>query len=198
MEAEVGPFADISADVWSNALNTKVFDTILTTQQLVPLVEDFHSRILLLTPSIIPSLRPPHHAIASTVGSALEGFSASLAAELRLQDLYLSHLKLGSVEIPGSRKRLEGTSGSKTKGTPMRKLQDTVFDALKAKRPSAVYHVGRGSLTYSVVGNWLPTGLVGMMMGFRKTQGELVEEGESQDDGSDSSMQWEKVDQRVV
>lgn len=196
LESEVGLVSDLTPDTWSTALNAKVLGTIMTVQRFLPLVESFHSRILVITPSIISSLRPPHHAIDCTIGSALDAFSTSVAAELRLQELYLSQIKLGNLDIPGSRRRVEG-SPSKSRGTPIRNLHDTVFDALQADKPRSVYHVGRGSRTYSLVGNILPAGLVAWMMGFNRAATVAGEEVEGLDEGSEGSVQWEKIEQQV-
>lgn len=59
------------------------------------------------------------------------------------------------------------------KGAPMRELFLTVFDALGggltpgAERPKGrfVYRVGTGSRVYEVLGEWLPRGIVGWMLG---------------------------------
>lgn len=189
-----GPIGEIIPEIWSHSLNARVLNTILTTQQLLPLVHDFQSRVLLLTPSIIPALNPPNHAVQSTVVGALHGFSASLSAELRQRNLYLCHLKLGHIELPGS-KAVEHRS--KVKGTPIRRLHDNVFDALQAKHPWRTVHVGRGSLAYDMIGTWLPSGLVGWMMG--QLSSERVRSSprliEVNDSGSEGSAQWEKVDE---
>lgn len=182
--------------MWSTALNAKVLNTILTTQQLLPLITDFHSRLLILTPSVIPSLKAPEHAIESTVYSALEAFAASLASELRPLNIQLCHFKLGSLELPGAKHR--DNTVSRIKGTSVRKLHESVFDALQAKRPRRAWYVGRGSLTYDMIGGWLPAGVVGWMMGMQKPKPreEAPEELlELQYEGSDSSVQWEKVEQ---
>lgn len=196
-QSAIGSVSDLSPSVWSTALNAKVLNTIVTIQHLLPLVTDFHSRILLLTPSVITSLRPSQHAIESTVCSALEAFAASLASELRPQGLHLCHFKLGNLDLPGSKTRDE-YGVRKVKGSPMRKLHESVFDALQAQRPSQTWHVGKGSLVYDVIGGWLPGGVVGWMMGLRKPSLQAIEyTPDTSDEGSESSVQWEKVEQMV-
>ena len=192
--SEVGPVAELSPDNWSAALNARVLNTILTTQHLLPLVTQFKSRVLLLAPSIVPSLRPPHLAIQSTVSGALEGFAGSLASELALSNINFCQFRLGHLEIPGSKQHHTKLGQPRSKGTPMRNLHDAIFDALRAKHPARTWHIGRGSLTYDIVGAWLPVNLVGWMMGLRK------ESAESEDamlglENSESSAQWEKVEQ---
>lgn len=196
VQFHVGPIVDISPETWSDSLNAKVLNTILTTQQLLPLVLNFKSRVLLLTPSIVSSLNPPHHAIQSTVIGAINGFAASLASELRLSKLSLCHLKLGHLEMPGSQSRA-ADGRSKIRGTPLRKLHDTVFDTLQTSRPWHTRHVGRGSLTYDLIATCLPSSLVGWMMGVsrpaaQKTQ--LPRQIEMTDSASEGSAHWEKVD----
>ncbi|CAI6271983.1 unnamed protein product [Periconia digitata] len=82
-------------------------------------------------------------------------------------------------------------------GSPLRQLHNAVFDALIQKRPQKVWHVGRGSLTYSIVGNWVPAGLVGWMMGVRRVMEEEEEDGSMEPQVENSVQQWEKVD-RIV
>lgn len=183
--SEIGPVSDLAPESWSTAYNGKVLNPVLTTQHLLPLVTDFKSKILLLTPSIVPSLRPPHHAIQSSVSGALEGFAGSLAAELRLHDVGFCHFKLGHLDIPGRHR-----DAKNVRGTHVRKLHDSVFDALRSRR-SSTWHVGRGSLVYDIIGGWLPSGVVGWMMGLHKVE----REGTSSLENSQSSAQWEKIEQ---
>ena len=192
-QSEVGPLTDLSPDSWSTALNAKVINIILTTQHLLPLVTQFKSRVMLLSPSIVPSLKPPHFAIQSTVSGALEGFTGSLAAELALSGIKFCHFKLGHLELPGN-KHHSKIGQRRSKGTPMRSLHDAIFDALQAKRPWRTWHVGKGSLTYDIVGGWLPSNFVGWMMGLRRKSAE-PEDAMLELEGSETSAQWEKVEQ---
>ena len=50
------------------------------------------------------------------------------------------------------------------RGSHLRELHNAVFDALTASRPRGIWHVGKGSLLYDIVGRWTPVGLVGWMM----------------------------------
>jgi NAD(P)-dependent dehydrogenase (short-subunit alcohol dehydrogenase family) len=61
-----------------------------------------------------------------------------------------------------------GENGSIAKATSPRELHHTVFDALTQSRPKKVYRVGRGSLAYDIVGQWVPGGIVGWVLGLRK------------------------------
>jgi len=56
-----GPVETVSPELWSDALNAKVLNTILITQAFLPTVCEFKARVLVLTPSITASLRPPFH-----------------------------------------------------------------------------------------------------------------------------------------
>jgi NAD(P)-dependent dehydrogenase (short-subunit alcohol dehydrogenase family) len=64
-------------------------------------------------------------------------------------------------------KGLFGETGSIAKASSPRELHYAIFDALTQKRPSSVWRVGRGSLAYDIVGNWVPGGLVGWVLGLR-------------------------------
>lgn len=193
-QSPTGAIADLSPAHWSSGLNN-IQNAISRTQLLLPLITDFKSKLLVLTPSVVPSLRPPHHAIESTVSSALEAFIATLATELAFQDLRVCHFKLGHLDLPNNRPRKDG---NRLRGTSLRKLHDSVFDALASKRPARTWHVGRGSLVYDVIGGWLPAGIVGRMMGMQRQAPLAIEDvSDREDEGSESSMQWEKVEQSV-
>ncbi|KAG9855069.1 DUF1776-domain-containing protein, partial [Aureobasidium melanogenum] len=191
----VGSIAQLSPEAWSTALNAKVLHTITVARYMLPLVTEFKSKILLLTPNVISSLRPPYRAIESTVSSALGAFAASLSSELSLQGLHACHFKLGNIEIAGSKqKRDENRRVRGALGTPIRKLHEAMFDALHSSNPSRTWHVGRGSLIYDFIGSWIPSGVVGWMMGLQHAPGnEDQQTFESEDSSSDRSITWEKI-----
>lgn len=83
------------------------------------------------------------------------------------------------------------------RGSPARYLHYAIFDAIAPspksmlgprKRKKAVVYVGRGARSYGIIGNCIPSGLVGLMLGFRSplTLG---------DPGSHSGSEtgWERV-----
>ncbi|KAK6005457.1 hypothetical protein QM012_007099 [Aureobasidium pullulans] len=191
----VGSVAQLSPEAWSTALNAKVLHTITVAKYMLPLVTEFKSKILLLTPNVVSSLRPPYRAVESTVSSALGAFAASLSSELRLQGLHACHFKLGNIEIVGNKqKRDENRRVRGALGTPIRKLHEAMFDALHSSDPSRTWHVGRGSLLYDFIGSWIPSGVVGWMMGLQHAPGnEDQQTPESEDSSSDRSITWEKI-----
>ncbi|KAI9829298.1 MAG: hypothetical protein M1826_005762 [Phylliscum demangeonii] len=201
-----GPIEAITPDLWSDALNVKILGTVATTQAFLGVVRDFRSRILLLTPSILPSLCLPFHGMESSIVAALTAFTRSLRSELAPAGADVCQLKLGAFDLGGrnhpqtassvSLARADlfawpsltrhtyardyiaqsaainpGRTGSATgengllKGSHLRELHIAVFDALTGPRPPRVWHVGRGSLAYQLVGDWAPSGLVGWMLG---------------------------------
>jgi hypothetical protein len=83
------------------------------------------------------------------------------------------------------------------RGSPARVLHHAVLDALepasrnilgRRAHKKAVLYVGRGARSYSLIGDWMPSGLVGLMMGYRS--GQVVGVG-SPSSGSEHS--WERV-----
>jgi hypothetical protein len=52
----------------------------------------------------------------------------------------------------------------------------------------AVLYVGRGARSYRLIGDWMPSGLVGLMMGYRSGQA-----GGAGSPSSDSETTWERV-----
>lgn len=196
-QSQATAIADISSEEWSDALNAKVLNTIATTQLFLPIITELKAKILLLTPSVTPSLRLPEHAIESTVFSALSGFTSTLAAELSLQGVSVSQFKLGNIDIPAVTAKQRREGASRIKATPIRKLHDSVFDALSSDRTGRTLHVGRGSLAYDIIGSWLPAGVVGWMVGMGARKAPVEEVHEEALEGSQGSLTWEKVEQIV-
>ncbi|KAF1997503.1 DUF1776-domain-containing protein [Amniculicola lignicola CBS 123094] len=198
-----GPIETVSAELWSDALNAKVLNTIATTQAFLPLVCSFKARVLVMTPSIIASLRPPFHGVETAVVGAIEGFTASLKNELGTLGIDVCQFKLGTFDCSnvGGKQHLQSLAGPDTNfwptaarasyaanyvnqtraagrrgllnhtggsGSSLRELHNSVFDALTQKKPRSTWRVGRGSVTYGLVGDWVPSGLVGWMLGVRR------------------------------
>ncbi|KAF2270648.1 DUF1776-domain-containing protein [Lojkania enalia] len=224
-----GPIETVSPDLWSDALNAKVLNTIALTQAFLPTICDFKARVLMLTPSIVTSLRPPFHSVETAVVSALEGFTASLRGELGTLGINVCQFKLGTFDYSnvGGKQHLQSAGGPKTHGWPtttralyaanfvnqsriaqnrglfhqagsrgssLRELHNAVFDALTQKHARRVWRVGRGSTTYDLVGNWVPNGLVGWMLGVRRVSLNEVAEPKLED----SAQSWEHVDETAV
>ncbi|KXT15671.1 hypothetical protein AC579_6116 [Pseudocercospora musae] len=188
---------DISSEEWSDALNAKVLNTIATAQLLLPAVIENKARILLLTPCVAPALRLPLHSMENTAYGALQGFSSSLAAELKQDGITLSHLKLGNFDIPvvTARQRREGVPPPRLRPTPLRQLHDTVFDELMAKRPHALLHIGRGSRTYDIIGSMAPPSFIAWMMGASKRPSLARGTSDESLSRSAGSLTWEKVEE---
>ncbi|KAK5113075.1 hypothetical protein LTR62_003654 [Meristemomyces frigidus] len=193
---------DISSEEWSDALNAKVLNTIAVSQLFLPSILEHKARVLLLTPSVTPALTPPMHAIESTTYGALQGFVSSLSAELRQDGVSVSHFKLGNLDIPSVtiKQKRDGVPQPRLKGTPLRVLHDSVFDALVSRRPSRTWHVGRGSLAYDYISHFMPPTIIGWMMGAGRKPS-LVEEAKEEATqamhSSQGSLTWEKVEQEV-
>ncbi|KAB8611442.1 hypothetical protein FH972_025947 [Carpinus fangiana] len=190
-----GPIETLSPELWSDALNAKVLGTVATSQAFLQTVSDMKARVLVLTPGIVPALRPAFHGVESTVVGALDGFTGSLRSELATLGVDVVQLKMGTFDTSsvGDRQALtrdwradilswaaharsayaenylsqreEGqgvgllTKRQNSRGSPLRELNNAIFDALTQKRPWAVRRVGRGSLTYDLIGSALPSGL---------------------------------------
>jgi NAD(P)-dependent dehydrogenase (short-subunit alcohol dehydrogenase family) len=214
----------VSPELWSDALNAKVLNTIAVTQALLPTICEFKSRVLMLTPSIIASLRPPFHSVETTVVGALEGFLASLRAELGTLGIDVLQFHLGTFDLtnvgpkhhlqtrargsphawPATTRALYATNfENQTRvaenrgllnhnGSSLRELHNGVFDALMQKRPRKVWRVGRGSVTYDLVGNWVPSGIVGWMMGLQRVSLDTASKPKLED--SVQLQSWEKID----
>jgi hypothetical protein len=162
--------------------------------------------------------------VETAVVSALEGFTASLRAELGTLGIDVCQFKLGTFDCanvggkqiqslagpgthlwPATTKELYAANYVKQSrigqsrglfnqtgntGSSLRELHNAVFDALTQKKPRRTWRVGRGSSTYDFVGNWVPAGLVGWMMGIRRVSLNEVSEPQLED----SVQSWEKID----
>lgn len=115
-----GPVETVSAELWSDALNAKVLNTIAVTQAFLPTICEFKGRVLLLTPSIVSSLQPPFHGVESAVVGALQGFITSLRGELGTLGIEVCHLKLGTFDFSsaGSKHHLTPISVHRTYAWP--------------------------------------------------------------------------------
>lgn len=223
-----GPIETIGPELYSDALNAKVLNTIAVTQAFLPTVCEFKARVLMCTPSIVASLRPPFHSVETAVVSALEGFTASLRGELGTLGIDVCQFKLGTFDCShvGTKQHIQSTAGPNTilwpmstrklyatnfvnqsrmaqsrgmlsqggsTGSSLRELHNAVFDALTVRRPRRVWRVGRGSVTYDFVGNWVPAGLVGWMMGVKRVSLDATSEPRLED----STQAWETVEKAV-
>lgn len=221
-----GPVETISPELWSDALNAKVLNTIATTQAFLPIMYDTKARIILLTPGVVSSLKPAFHAVESTVVTALEGFAASLRQELGTLGISVCLFKLGTFDFTGTGSKTQlrpshnrirtwppsarslyaqnyeaqgGVAAQRgifsdystgSKGSSLRELHNAVFDALTKNSPKSVWRVGRGSVAYDIVGNWIPSGVVGYMLGIRRMPPRDTTEPELED----SVQSWHKLD----
>jgi len=152
--------------------------------------------VLLLTPSIIQSLNPAFHAPESVLVSGLSSFAAVLRSELSPLGIPVCHLQLGSFDTSSTHSRqhqntqqsqraetlkwddttrqnygrnfvaLSTGLGNAGKGSSLRTLNNAVFDAMVSGTAQTI-RVGMGAKLYGFVGNWVPTSLVGWMMGQR-------------------------------
>lgn len=189
---------DVSSEEWSDAFNATILNTIATTKLLLPAVIEHKAKVLLLTPSVTPVLSPPMHAVESTVYGALKGFASSLAAELKQDGVYMSHFKLGNIDIPAltTRQKRAGVPPPRLKPTPIRQLHRAVFDTLVSSRPRRTVYVGRGALAYDLIGSLVPPVFIAWMMGASERPPAVVRQASEEDmRGSAGSLTWEKVDQ---
>lgn len=190
-----GPIQHLSPEIWADTFNTRLVHTIATIQAFIPLLISHKARILLLTPTITASMHTPYHGVESATIAALESFTTTLGAELSPLGSSVTNIRLGNFNLESQGKlamtrapRAEVLSwpqairerygaaytavvtqtSSAPKGSSLRELHNTIFDALTQSRsPGAVVRVGRGSVLYPFVGRWVPSGLVGWMMGSR-------------------------------
>ncbi|CAG8978778.1 hypothetical protein HYALB_00011927 [Hymenoscyphus albidus] len=128
------PIATLPPGTLSDLLNTRLLTPIITLQNFLPLLQDhplpqpqllppgarppvFKPSVLLLTPSIIPSIQPAFHLPESMIVSALSSFSTVLASELAPLDIPVTHLQLGTFDLrafaPHNNKQLQTLSSAR-------------------------------------------------------------------------------------
>jgi NAD(P)-dependent dehydrogenase (short-subunit alcohol dehydrogenase family) len=163
-----GSALDLEPAIWQETFNVKVLSNVSATRAFLPLIIQHHSRVLFVTPSIIQSLKPAYNAVESSLGCALEAYITSLQREMSEYDVHVSHVKLGAVDFTSA-----PASGASSPGGGLvrahaaassKELQYAVFDALTMARPFQVRRVGRGSMTYDMIGKLMPGSLVQWMM----------------------------------
>ncbi|KAI9044152.1 DUF1776 domain-containing protein [Aspergillus affinis] len=106
----------------------------------------------------------------------------------------------GSQYLSSIEQRPVASAGPGTiRGSPARHLHYALMDALeppskdifgRKKSKTPVFYVGRGARTYSIIGEWVPAGLVGWMLGLRSGQATATE---SASGSSSSETSWERV-----
>nr|OQO25018.1 hypothetical protein B0A51_07999 [Rachicladosporium sp. CCFEE 5018] len=190
--------ADIGSEEWNDVLNAKVLNTVATTQLFLPALIAQKAKVLLLTPVITPALSPPGHAVENTIHAALSAFAATLSAEMVEQGtgVGVTHFKLGNIDIPSvtAKQRRDGQVAPRLRATPLRRLNDAVFDALTTSRPSRTWRVGRGSLAYDFIGAVAPAGVVGWMLSLGRGNHEDAGFASDRMGSSQGSLTWEKIE----
>jgi len=162
-----GSALDLEPAIWQETFNVKVLSNVSATRAFLPLIIQHHSRILFVTPNIIQSLKPAYNAVESSLGCALDAYIMSLQREMSEYDVHVSHVKLGAVDLtspPASGASSPGGLVRAHAAVSSKELQYAVFDALTMARPFQVRRVGRGSMTYDIIGKLIPGSLVQWMM----------------------------------
>jgi len=168
-----GSAVDILPSVWMDQLNGKVLSSINATRAFLSLIIQYRARVLLITPNIISSLKPALNSIECASIGALEGYMSSVEREMVDYGVHISRIKLGSIDYslldPNPDEKQSKWRVVKSSGTC--ELNHAVFDALTMSKPFVMRRVGRGSVTYDLIGNWMPNTLVQWMLSGRTITG---------------------------
>jgi NAD(P)-dependent dehydrogenase (short-subunit alcohol dehydrogenase family) len=105
-----GPIETITPDTWNDVLQTSILGPISLIQSFLPLVyprsiltqlrTQPSSKIIFLTPSIIPSLHPPFNAPATITHTAISSLALTLSREL--PTIPVHQIKLGTFDLTKS------------------------------------------------------------------------------------------------
>ncbi len=187
----------------------------------MPLLISQKSSVLFLTPSITSSLTPASHAAESVITGGLQQYINTLRKETRGQDLNVVQFMLGNFDYglavdddqqqliisqhlsvaDATRQRLEkqGLVKKAAKGTSLRELHNDIFDSIvRGKGRNGTIFVGSGSRTYDLVGKWVPSGIVGWMMGPHNEEVDMATSEKTEHEGSseESTDAWDRVGER--
>lgn len=210
--------ASLSPPTWSDTLNTRLLAPFTTLHAFLPLVQSQKSTLLFLNPSIVSSLALPCHATESVVAGGLQQYISTLRKEVQGQDVNVVQFQLGQFDYglavdndhqqlvlsqhfsvaEATRSRLEnkGLLKKSATGTSLRELHNDVFDAIvREKGKNGTIFVGRGSRTYGLVGKWVPSGIVGWIVGAGKAEVQSSAPETVEHEGT-SEVGWDKVGER--
>ncbi|RMD39951.1 hypothetical protein DV735_g5177, partial [Chaetothyriales sp. CBS 134920] len=184
----------INTRLISPLLTIQQFLPLLATYSIDP---KSPASIIIAYPSIPRSLSPPNQIPESIITSSLSSLAASLkhevvamSANITVHELKLGNFDLGSV--PSGQTPTQSTyfyaiqrnslgQRSLIRGSSARELHNAVFDALappqqfkafgvyewQISRRSSTVFVGSGARLYDIVGAIVPSGIVGLIMGYR-------------------------------
>lgn len=208
------PIASLSPSVWSDTLNTRLLAPFATLQAFLPLLASQSSTLLFLMPSVIPALNLPYHAAESVVAGGLQQYISTLRKEA--QGINIVQFKMGHFDYgltvsdnqqqlvrsqhmsvaEATKQRLvqKGLNLKSAKGTSLRELHNSVFDAIvRGKGKNGTVFVGQGSMMYDVVGKIVPSGIVGWILDATKAPKVDVPE---QETGPGQSVEWDRIGER--
>ena len=215
---QTSPITSFSPLNWSDTLNTRLLAPFTTVHAFLPLLMSQRSTLLFLTPSVAPSLALPSHVAENVVAGGLQQYITTLRKEVQDQHLNVVQFQMGGFDYgtavdddqqqlimsqyfsvaEATRQRLEKKLlvHKPAKGTSLRKLHNDVFDAIvRGKGKNGTVFVGRGSRTYDLVGRWIPSGILGWMLGTHKTDVHAPISHNMDPEGS-SEGSWDKVGER--
>ncbi|KAF3913540.1 hypothetical protein ABW20_dc0103220 [Dactylellina cionopaga] len=190
-----GPIETIPLDHWSDTFNLKLIQTLAITQLFLPILTEFKSRLIFVTPSIPYSLRLPFHAPEVAAVGALEGVIGCLRREVGGAGVQVVWIKTGTLDL-GNAHRAEkerGTNATRAdvlswtpavrsvyargyvnakavgdvRGSSLKEVNMAIVAGMLDRRVRKVVRVGGGSVAYDVIGKWVPEGLVGWMLGLK-------------------------------
>ncbi len=208
------PIASISPSTWSDTLNTRLLAPFATLQAFLPLLVSQNATLLFLTPSIIPALTLPYRAAECVAAGGLQQYISTLRKEaqgINVVQFQMGHFDYG-IAVEDSQQQLvrsqhtsvaeatksrlvqKGLITKTAKGSSLRELHNSVFDAIvKGKGKNGTVFVGQGSRMYDLVGTFVPSGIVGWMMDAGKALKISVPE---QETSPGQSVEWDKVGER--
>lgn len=206
---------------WSDVLNAQLLAPFATVHTFLPLIMSRKTTMLFLNPSINTSLTAPSHAAESVVTGGIQNYISTLRKEIRCQDVSVVDVKLGhfnyetapghqqqlvlsqsSLRAEATKRRLEapGVMKHPVKGSTLRVLHKGVFDAIvRGTGRNGTIFIGQGSRVYDLVGRWIPTGVIGWMLGAAPVLvpapvASIAGSSKSDSSGEESAENWETLE----
>ncbi|ODV89861.1 hypothetical protein CANCADRAFT_30985 [Tortispora caseinolytica NRRL Y-17796] len=95
-----GPLETLSIDAWTDVIYAKVLGCVaLLSQGFCQLVRQHRSRIVILTPAVVPALQLPYHSMECVVSASLSSLALCLSRELRPLNVPVINIRLGAFDL---------------------------------------------------------------------------------------------------
>lgn len=191
-----GPLEVLNVEQMTRAIDLGLSWPTAMLQYFLPLLREHSGRILFLNDWIIPSLHTPFYTASVMTAHATQALAQTISREV--PSIFTVHVRLGTFDLahhhtPRNHTRADvlGWSPSvrasysssyrnctgkpitaRVRGSPLKELHHTVFDALTDTRPALHVSAGAGVRMYQVMAYILPEFALRYLLGIGISTGE--------------------------